>query len=259
LVEALFALTKLAIAMTILIFAWENRLSVGTYLSQWLQSTTHFEFLGLTLERQLSAQQKIDELATKPGSPQINISVARGAIVRASRNAPAVSGARILWVDQHSQNNDLETAIFNDMGIEVRRVISTDEALQTLNRFSADLIISNINRPDDRRAPLINCQAHYYQVPASIHDSLDHLNSTILTGNSEENGFSMAELISHVHPAFTDPEHPRIIYYTSVAGGFAASRCARLITNQVDVLLQNVVSALEESRWQRLDVSQSAR
>jgi len=83
--------------------------------------------------------------------------------------------------------------------------------------------------------------------------NLDQLNLSILTGSSEYNGFGMAELLSQTYPAFTDPEHPRIIYYTSVAGGFAASRCARIVTNQVDVLLQNVVSVLEEARWQKLN------
>jgi len=254
LVEALSSIAKLALIATVLIVAWENRPFVGTYISKWLESTTHLSFLGLSLDRQAAAEQKITEIASRPTSPYFNATYARGAIIHASRNAPAISGARLLWVDGHPQNNDLEAGIFADMGVEVHRATNTDEVLQSIPSFAPDLIISNLNRENDRREPLHNCQAHYYEMPPGLPGTLDQLNFAVLAGTSAMNGFSMAELISRAFPFYTRRERPQIIFYTSVSGGFAASRCARIVTNQVDVLLQSVVSALEELRWQKLDV-----
>jgi len=45
---------------------------------------------------------------------------------------------------------------------------------------------------------------------------------------------------------------PPIIFFTATSGGKAATLCSNTITNRVDLLLQSVVSHLEEQRWKEL-------
>lgn len=95
---------------------------------------------------------------------------------------------------------------------------------------------------------------HYFEVPPDVPNDLSKLNADIMAGVGRATGFSMAEAISKVDPQYTDHTHPRIIFYSASSGGIVADQCARIITNRIDVLLNGVVSALEEIRWQKLQV-----
>jgi CheY-like chemotaxis protein len=255
-VNAFFSLAKLALVTAILLIVWENRTFVGAYLKQWLNTATHVGFLGISVDRQLSAEKNINEISQrdskKPELPQINTTYARGAIVRAARNAPAIVGARILWVDDHPDNNRLEEKVLNDIGIDVRRATSTKEALSLLPGLKPDLIISNIMRHGDETLPLHNCPAHYFEVPPGVSENLNSLNADLMAGKTKATGFSMAEAISEVAPEYTNHFQPKVIFYSASAGGISASQCARQVVNRVDLLLQDVVSALEEFRWMNL-------
>lgn len=255
-VEAFSSLVKLLLIGVILVVAWSNRAAVGPYIAHWLDTTTHVGFYGLSWDRQVSAERTIAEIAQRtdadPKWPRLNVPYARGAIIRASRNAEAIVGARILWVDGNPQNNDLEASILSDIGIEVRRALSTGEALSLLPGFAPDLIISNIVRDGDAQLPLNNCPAHYFEVPSGASISLKKLNEDTMAGTGKATGFGMAEAISQKFPDYTKHAQPRLIFYSGANGGVVAAQCARLVTNRVDVLLQGVVSALEEFRWQQL-------
>jgi CheY-like chemotaxis protein len=255
-VDAVFSLAKLALVVVILIIVWDNRTFVGAYLTQWLNTTTHFAFLGISIDRQISAEQSIAKIAKQNSNnsslPQINVAFARGAIVRASRNAPAMSGARILWVDGNPQNNALEESILNDMGIEITRASNTNGALSLLPGLKPDLIISNVVRQGDETYALHNCPAHYFDVPPRVTEDLGKLNADLIAGTTKLTGFSLAEAISKVAPDYTNHFQPKLIFYSASAGGISVSQCARMVTNRVDLLLQAVVSALEEFRWTRL-------
>lgn len=57
---------------------------------------------------------------------------------------------RILWVDDHPENNAYEIATLRSEGFEVRQAISTDEAVRVLmsGRFDADALISDMGREE---------------------------------------------------------------------------------------------------------------
>jgi CheY-like chemotaxis protein len=255
--DALFSLAKVAFIWILLILVWYNRALFGQYLAQWMGGVTHLSLPGISLDRQTSAQETVVEITRlrNPDDPDLRQTIqyyASAAITRASRNAPAISGARILWVDGNPENNALEASVLSDMGIDVQRAFNTSEALVLLSVLKPDLIISNVYRDRDDREPLKNCPAHYFEVPPDVPNDLSKLNADIMAGVGRATGFSMAEAISKVDPQYTDHRHPRIIFYTLSSGGIVADQCARIVTNRVDVLLNGVVSALEEIRWQNL-------
>jgi CheY-like chemotaxis protein len=253
--DALSALIKLILIAGICYSIWDNRSLIGSYIARWLATATHVTFMSLSVDRQAEATDTINKIAknTRPGFPPIDVEVARGAVVRAARNAPAIVGSRILWVDDKPGNNVLEAKVLADIGIKVQLATSTTEALQLLPVFNPDLIISNVIRPGDMEEPLKNCKAHYFEVPPNVESDLSELNSDLLAGNGKATGFTMAEAISQVDSKFTDHLQPRIIFYSASSAGIATNQCARIITNRADLLLQNVVSALEELNWGRLE------
>ena len=258
-VDAVFSLAKLALVVVVLIIVWDNRMFVGGYLSEWLNTATHVGIFGISVDRQISAENSITQITERnsnnPNLPQINAAFARGAILRASRNAPAITGARILWVDGNPQNNSLEESILTDIGIEVRRAANTKDALGLLPGFKPDLVISNVVREGDEAEPLHNCPAYYFEVPPGVNETLAKLNADLMAGKSKATGFSMAEAISKTASEYTNHLQPKLIYYSASTGGIAVSQCARLVTNRVDLLLQGVVSALEEFRWAKLQAA----
>jgi len=236
----------------------EYRSYVGPYLASWLQSATHVSVLGLSIDRP-AAELTITKIAARNATdlPSIDAAYARGAIVRALRNAPAIVGARILWVDGQPQNNQDEESILTDMGIEVRRATNTKDALSLLPGYLPDLIISNVVRDGDEHLVLKNCPAHYFEVPRGLSVSLAQLNAETMAGTGRATGFSMAEAISNIEAlsVYTDHLQPRLIFYSASNGGISTSQCARTVTNRADLLLQSVVSGLEEVRWNKLQNS----
>jgi hypothetical protein len=233
---------------------------VKSYTITWLNGATHLGFLGVSIDRE-AAERDIDEIAKRARQGQTDYSInedfARGGIVRAIQNAPAIYGGRILWVDDPTRNK-LEISILGAIGVDVFQAKDTKEALTYLPIIRPDLIISNIVRDEDQPLPLKNCPAHYFQVPIGLTIGLNELNSETMAGSRKEGGFSMAEAISNldtsrIEGGYTDHIQPRIIYYSATNAGRVANQCARLVTNRADLLLQTVVSSLEALRWRRLE------
>jgi hypothetical protein len=71
---------------------------------------------------------------------------------RARRNADAVVGARVLWVDDTPEGNALEREAMEALGIEVVTARSTEQAEPFLEWGDVDLVISNQARPHDPHA-----------------------------------------------------------------------------------------------------------
>jgi CheY-like chemotaxis protein len=63
-----------------------------------------------------------------------------------------LQGRRVLWVDDHPDNNRYERAALEQLGIEVITATSTEDALKLLQTDRYDLIISDMGRPSDSRA-----------------------------------------------------------------------------------------------------------
>ncbi|MGY4509306.1 DNA-binding NarL/FixJ family response regulator [Bradyrhizobium sp. USDA 3650] len=127
---------------------------------------------------------------------------AEGAIERAARNAPAIVGSRILWVDDHPSNNDLERNLLEALGIEVFTVKSNKEALTFLPVVRPDVVISDVGRDNEESLPLRNCPAHYYK--ATDRKDLAAVNADLMQGKTKDAGFSLPEAISAVDAKYTD-------------------------------------------------------
>jgi CheY-like chemotaxis protein len=63
-----------------------------------------------------------------------------------------LQGARVLWVDDHPDNNRYERQALEALGIVIDLATSTSEAMDKLRQRPYDLIISDMGRPPDRRA-----------------------------------------------------------------------------------------------------------
>jgi DNA-binding response OmpR family regulator len=64
------------------------------------------------------------------------------------KGEPANSIGRVLWVDDHPQNNASERAFLERNLIAVYQVVTTEEALQLLAMYEYDAVISDMNRND---------------------------------------------------------------------------------------------------------------
>ncbi len=60
--------------------------------------------------------------------------------------------ARVLWVDDHPENNLYERMALEALGIQVTQAKSTDDALDLLDRRTFDVIVSDMGRGLDQRA-----------------------------------------------------------------------------------------------------------
>ncbi|ABL98628.1 winged helix-turn-helix domain-containing protein [Shewanella amazonensis] len=67
---------------------------------------------------------------------------------------PANVKGRILWVDDHPENNTAEIARLRDANIAVYTTLSTEEALMLLSMYRYDAVISDMGRSDDSLAGL---------------------------------------------------------------------------------------------------------
>jgi DNA-binding response OmpR family regulator len=68
-------------------------------------------------------------------------------------DAPDVVG-RLLWVDDHPQNNVFEARFFENHRIAVHNVTGSADALRLLAMYDYDLVVSDMGRGEDRLAGL---------------------------------------------------------------------------------------------------------
>lgn len=228
-----------------------------SFLRTWFGSVTHAEAFGAKLQRTVEViKTQADSIRVKKSMGAIG----EAAIVRAARAKPAISGANVLWVDDtDNDSNQHEIAILRELGIKVDVEKTTDDAMRALKRLPYDLIISDIHRRNEKREPLSKCGVHYFEVPRYItrnpekykdREGLRLFNEEM--NRESEAGFGMLEKI-----ALSDGRmRPPIIFYSGSHAGTVASRCAPLITNDPERLLQWVVSALEEVNWRKLTTAE---
>ncbi|MFM0350351.1 response regulator [Paraburkholderia sp. RL17-347-BIC-D] len=227
------------------------------------------KILGVEIDRK-KAESEVNLLIEKYGrnrsENQIRIDgpAARGALARALNSAQSIVGTRLLWVDPNPKNNAQEAEFFKSIGIEIIEVGSTSKALEFIPVVRPDVIISNISRPNDGSGELVKCPAHYYQLPswAKGYTSLNQLNLDVNSGKTDTKGFALAEEISKLpnpYNALADKEDSKIIFYTARNGGISSSQCGRIVTNRTDVLLNTVISVLEEANWRKLGTPRDPR
>jgi CheY-like chemotaxis protein len=255
-VSGIAEILKVALWLSLLIlvvFHW-------SYFSEWFRSATHLELPGIKIDRFDQAAVKVEQYSVTPQARQSGFSptFAQAAIVRAERVAPALRGALVLWVDDIPENNVLVREILGEFGIRFVIAKSSEEGLQRLQRNGYDLIISN-SRQTEPPAPLTTCPVHYFGWPANVDKldfkgSLDSFNEHI--NAAAPGGFVFMDKVVAQYKEGAPP----IIFYSASTGGMVTSLCSQAITNRADILLQSVVSSLEQQRWQELklrDISES--
>jgi DNA-binding response OmpR family regulator len=64
------------------------------------------------------------------------------------KGEPADSIGRVLWVDDHPENNGVERDYLERRKVSVYQVVTSEEALQLLAMYDYDAVISDMNRHD---------------------------------------------------------------------------------------------------------------
>ncbi len=67
---------------------------------------------------------------------------------------PADTRARVLWVDDHPENNQVERKFLENQGVAVYNTRSTQDALILLSMYQYDVVISDMGRQSDPLAGL---------------------------------------------------------------------------------------------------------
>lgn len=78
------------------------------------------------------------------------------ALRRAKFSESMLAGARILWIDDHPENNAWERVTFTSLKMDVVPALTTQDALKFLAGESFDVIISDIFREGSQAAGLLD-------------------------------------------------------------------------------------------------------
>ena len=89
-----------------------------------------------------------EELPAVAGALQAARSRSTG-LRRAEQVEKVLRGARLLWVDDHPENNAWERELFRSLGVVIVPVESTRSALACLQTETFDLVLSDIRRDDE--------------------------------------------------------------------------------------------------------------
>jgi CheY-like chemotaxis protein len=130
--------------------------------------------------------------------------------------AQRIAGAKVLWVDDHPENNLYPRKAMEELGIQITLSTSTEDALEKIHSDTYDVIISDMGRqPPNPQAP--------YETMAG-YDLLDklraeHINTPFI-----------------IYAGSRSPEHQK---ETQRHGGFGT-------TNNAQELLQMVINAIQQ-------------
>lgn len=241
-----------------------------SFFKSWLNSLTKGELFGFKFERQV-VEEVTKDLTQILTSDEVGIDVAsrlsEAAVARAVHSAPAIIGARVLWVDDNPQNNARLIRILRTLRIDVTEARTNDQALAAARDYPFDLVISDVWRAREIGGELQHCQVHYFDFPdqtlradaakASAASGTDPLVAFNIKQNSTAPaGFELAERLHNESGQLASK--PRLLFYAGRSAGIVRSLCGDGITNRIDVLLQSVVSLLEEQRWRMLNPQEGA-
>jgi CheY-like chemotaxis protein len=178
---------------------------------------------------------------------------------------PAVVRSRILWVDDHKENNTDIAKILRALKIDIIYAASTAEALDAMKVSPFDIVITDVWRPDDPenlKLPLSKCRVHYFDFPDRDlaaktikqdevarfgKERAEQLALQRLNDNANAHspaGFGLAEVI--LAAPGKEKVTPDIIFFAADTAEVARPLCGFRITNRIDVLLNSVVSILSE-------------
>lgn len=227
---------------------------------------SHVEAFGVKLDFNERQNELIATLVSKSHADFFgNSQLIMRAVSRSELNAGAVRGKRILWVDDHPDNNSAVIDLLSDMGIVVIAVTSDDAMMKLLDSgMAVDIIVTDGTRDQDRqgeRGPALKkCPVTFIGRTSYLQptQTLQEYNREVSAGIGIPSGFRTVEAVARweenltgqvVQPSwsFTDISGPRIIMFSGTAGGNSVSPCIRTITNRYEVLLNAILNILEES------------
>jgi CheY-like chemotaxis protein len=153
------------------------------FIETWLWGLTSGEVAGLKFQRQVfdeastalaAYSNQVASCRSADDSFCLDKALGEDAIQRASRVAPAIVDARILWVDDKPEQNAPIAKILQKMGMRVETRNWTQDALNALKVGPYDVIITNVWRPkdpDQGKRPLTLCPVHYFDFPRGMDTS----------------------------------------------------------------------------------------
>lgn len=223
--------------------------------------------------------QKISRTKAAEPPPAYDPDLTLAAMRRGRSARSALQGARVLWIDSAPDHNAVEQFMLEDLGVHVQRASDPDEAEAILksawpfggNRpdYRIDAIISYVGAPAASKTALQACPV-WFHAPLQGWNapglSPQALNANLGRGFLSP-GYAFAERLAQAEcpkggappckggrplgrngAYLTDRAAPRLVFYSASNGGAAMNACARTVTNRVEVLLNTVISILEESR-----------
>jgi len=228
-------------------------------------SVSHVEAFGVKIDFDRERDALVQRIVDNPGPGlKADADFLKRAIERARLNIGAIRGRRILWIDDHPENNSLYVDLLSRMGITVVAVTSDDVARGLLSASPFDLIVTDGHRDDDKLetkgAPLTLCPVRFRALPdTSSATDLKSYQDRIDGGIGVPGGYRTVEMIaasgavtggsatsSDSAPLFADYQAPRIVMFSGSNGGIASDPCIRTITNRADLLFNTILSILEE-------------
>lgn len=105
---------------------------------------------------QSNVAKQIEEGATHPTLSPAQKDDIVNVVSRATQptTAQRIAGAKLLWVDDHPENNIYPRRAMEAVGIQITLSKSTQEALEKVHSDTYDVIISDMGRqPSDSQAP----------------------------------------------------------------------------------------------------------
>ena len=97
------------------------------------------------------AESKLNEAASKEdGAPSLSGDAAKRSVIdRMQTHAALLEGARVLWVDDHPENNSPLVELLREFGTVVDTPRSNAEALALLSGSRYDVVISDVARDNE--------------------------------------------------------------------------------------------------------------
>lgn len=169
--------------------------------------------LGMTEEQSAAAWKAVTKMAgldpgTTSGTGGDIGSIPDPAIRRAWMAKPALDGSRVLWIESRPDQVSWEKQALEELGVTVRAVRTTKDALEQLRGGTFDLILSNVHRGGD---------------PGAGTDALPYLQKIA-------------------------PDVPVVFYVPQLNEGEETPQGASGITDQPDELLHLVLDQIERAR-----------
>ncbi|MCR6704761.1 MAG: hypothetical protein NVV66_08715 [Cellulomonas sp.] len=141
-VALISAVLPVTVTIAIVVIVWWLREPLGKALT----GVRHVKVAGLELE--LAAKALVEDRADRLKDPRL----ADDLVERAADLRDRLVDFRILWVDDHPENNQVERRFLRRAGATVINALSTHEALGELLRDDIDVIVTDFERGGDSSA-----------------------------------------------------------------------------------------------------------